>query len=46
MAPVFEAITNSLEAIANRENKKTNGSVIINFYFVGVVAEAKTLETI
>ena len=48
LAPIYEAITNSLEALAQRtgEHQKIAGEIEVRFYFSGLLADHKDLESI
>lgn len=48
LAPLYEAMTNSLESLAQRlsENEDVEGEIEVHFYFSGLLDEFKELEQI
>lgn len=47
LAPVFEAVSNSLEAIAERQQKISEpGRIILRLYYTGLLDEERSLERI
>jgi len=47
LSPIYEAMTNSLEALAQRNvEEEFSGEIVVNFYFTGLLEESKELEQV
>ena len=47
LSPIYEAMTNSLEALAQRNvEEEFSGELVVNCYFTGLLEESKELEQV